>query len=115
MSLDDDVQVSVEETTEVDMTNSDTPDQVILSSRSETSSPAVEIITIDEDDDVDDGSGQPQVTLLHGVQDPTGDFPFQEASETVLDTVSRLAGFMVARTFSSLCEEQTHPLTISCT
>jgi len=94
--LNDDVKISVEET-EVDMTRADTPEQNRASSGSETNSPPVEVITIDEDDGAEYGSGQPQFTLLHGVQDPTNAFPFHAAAESLADTVSRLTGFMTSR------------------
>ncbi|OIW33983.1 hypothetical protein CONLIGDRAFT_204199 [Coniochaeta ligniaria NRRL 30616] len=93
MQMDDDVKISVEET-EVDMTNADTPDRHQASSGSETSSPPVEVVTIDDDPEYE--SAQPQVTLLHAVQDPTIDFPFRDTAETLAETVSRLTSFMSA-------------------
>ncbi|KAH8910198.1 hypothetical protein BR93DRAFT_464602 [Coniochaeta sp. PMI_546] len=93
MLLDDDVKISVEET-EVNMANADTPERHLASSGSETSSPPVEIVTIDQDDDPEYESAQPQVTLLHGAQDPTNEFPFHDAAESLPETVSRLTSFM---------------------
>lgn len=94
--LNDDLKVSVEET-EVDMTRTDTPERDRPSSGSETSSPPVEVITIDEDDGAEYESGQPRVTLLDELHDPTSEFPFHAAAETLADTVSRLTAFMTTR------------------
>jgi ubiquitin carboxyl-terminal hydrolase 34 len=110
MLLDDDVKISVEET-EVDMTTSDTPDRHLASSGSETSSPPVEVVTLDQDDDPEYESAQPQVTLLHGAQDPTHEFPFHDASESFPETVSRLTSFMSSRMCACLQSNRHSPLT----
>ncbi|KAB5570070.1 hypothetical protein GE09DRAFT_957769 [Coniochaeta sp. 2T2.1] len=89
MVLDEDVKISVEET-EVDMIGSD----ALESSGSETRSPSVQIINIDDDDAPDYEAGQPQVTLLQGTQDPIAEFPFHEATESLAETVSRLTNFI---------------------
>lgn len=112
MMLDDEVKISVEET-EVEMTTNDAPDPNLASSGSETSSPPVEVITIEEDEGPDYESTQPQVTLLHGVQDPTTEFPFHDAAESLADTVSRLMSFMTNRKFRRLTTEKCPPLTPS--
>jgi ubiquitin carboxyl-terminal hydrolase 34 len=98
MMLDQDVKISVEET-KTDMADTDLH---LASSGSETSSPPVEVITIDQDEDGEYGNDQPQVTLLQDVQanelsDPTADFPFHDATETYQDTVLRLTNFMHTR------------------
>lgn len=110
MLLDDDVKISVEET-EVNMANADTPERHLASSGSETSSPPVEIVTIDQDDDPEYESAQPQVTLLHGAQDPTNEFPFHDAAEALPETVSRLTSFMSSRMSTSLSYNSRRPLT----
>ena len=111
MLLDDDVKISVEET-EVDMANTGTPAPQKASSDSETSSPPIELIALDQEDDLEYGSAQPQVTLLHGAHanvlaDPTADFPFHEATESLQETVARLTSFMFRK---SLCR----PIAICC-
>lgn len=117
MVLDDDVKISVEET-EVDMTNADTPDPRPASSGSETSSPPVEIIAIDDDqdDDLEYENAQPSVTLLHGphdniLGDPTDDFPFHDANESFPDTVKRLCAFMTTRMSSPSSNNRYRSLT----
>lgn len=112
MLLDDDVKISVEET-EVDMTSVDTPDRHLASSGSETSSPPVEVVSLDQDDDPEYESAQPQVTLLQGqgAQDPTIEFPFHDAAESFAETVSRLTSFMSSRMFTCLPTKRRRQLT----
>lgn len=112
MMLDDDVKISVEKT-EVQMATDVTPDQKPASSGSETSSPPVEVITIDDEDGPEYESAQPQVTLLQVARDPTAEFPFHDAAEPLVDTASRLTSFMTSRTFPRLATGRPSPLTRS--
>lgn len=112
MMLDEDVKTSVEEA-EVQMATGVTPDPNLASSSSETSSPPVEVITIDDDDGPEYESAQPQVTLLQAARDPTADFPFHDAAESLADTVSRLTNFITSRMFPPQATGRGPPLTRS--
>lgn len=103
----EDVKISVEES-EVDMTGEDTILDTPVSSNSDASSPPVELVTVqlDDDDEIDFGFSDPQVTILDGIprallHDPSEEFPFRDANESFGETINRLSTYMTTRKFPS--------------
>ncbi|KAK3313841.1 hypothetical protein B0H66DRAFT_483418 [Apodospora peruviana] len=95
----DDVKISVEES-ETDMSRQDTVLDTSVSVNSDGSSPPVEIVSVQPDEDVEFGAGEPELTILESlprslIHDPSGDFPFRETAETSLDIVNRLTPYLV--------------------
>ncbi|KAK3333232.1 hypothetical protein B0T19DRAFT_354656 [Cercophora scortea] len=98
----DDVKTSVEDP-EVDMSRedntADTPVSSASSASNGSSSPAVEIISLEPDDDIDFEISQPEVTILGGLprslmSDPSATFPFHEHPESYADTALRIATYL---------------------
>lgn len=97
----DDIKASVEDS-EVEMQATDQAPAVSATPGSDKSSPAIEIINIEPEEDEDLGVDDPRVTLLHGLQgsmlsDPTADFPYRDSMEHFPDSVSKLESFITAR------------------
>jgi len=101
-AAEDDIKISVEET-EVDMAAPDPQPETAGASPEEVgSSPRVDLLA-DDDDDFD--TGEPQVTMLHGLQDNNGlyadpirDFPYRAHLETWNDTITKVVGYLTTRT-----------------
>ncbi|KAK4456144.1 ubiquitin carboxyl-terminal hydrolase 34 [Podospora aff. communis PSN243] len=102
------VHISVEEA-ELDMSREDTVADTPASSASEDSSPPVEIISIEADDE-DFDVGEPEVMIMgDAMYDASGGFPFHEPLETYGETINRLFQYLtqhetVAKNFSEWIE-----------
>ncbi|KAK3692278.1 hypothetical protein B0T22DRAFT_9213 [Podospora appendiculata] len=99
----DDVKTSVEDP-EVDMSREDNIADTPVSSASSTSngssSPAIEIISLEPDDDIDFEIDEPEVTIFGGLprslmSDPSAMFPYHEPPESYADTALRLASYLI--------------------
>ncbi|KAK3937263.1 ubiquitin carboxyl-terminal hydrolase 34, partial [Diplogelasinospora grovesii] len=94
----DDVKISVEES-EIDMAREDTVVETPASSPSDASSPTIELVMVQPDDDADLDGGQPAITILDEprsiLADPSAAFPFHDQTETYPETIARLTQYLV--------------------
>jgi len=122
LAAEDDVKISVEES-EVDIPAAEVPMEATGSSPGEGrssppadllppgsspeevgSSPRVDLLA-DDDEDVFE-THEPQVTMLHGIQDsslyadPIRDFPYRSPVETWTDTMAKIVGYLTTSTSS---------------
>ncbi|SPQ22462.1 4cc22c61-bf1b-4482-8892-2926799c2547 [Thermothielavioides terrestris] len=93
---------------EAAMSANDATIDALASSRSSSTSPPVEVVSMDGEDDVDFEDDEPEVTMLDESgrslgYDPTVSFPFHDASETYLDTVIRLLQYLPTHDQVSRC------------
>jgi hypothetical protein len=85
------------EETELDMSREDTVADTPASSASEDSSPPVELISIEADDE-DFDVGEPEVMIMgDAMYDASGRFPFHEPQETYGETIARLFQYLTQR------------------
>ena len=122
----DSVHASVEEPETNMSCQDDNTVETPESSRSDSNSPPVEFIPIDSDDSDNeydiliDGPSKASFLRPFGrqqVPDPSDGFPFQDASETALETINRLSNFITDRRSTPLSwrtvNDKAHPLTSS--
>jgi len=100
---DDDVKTSVEEE-EVEMLQEEKAVDTPRSSGSSASSPPIEVISEQLDNDPRFDAGENEVTIMETydqglLQDPTADFPYRQHSETLPDTVTKLVQYLPTRMF----------------
>ncbi|KAK0645991.1 hypothetical protein B0T16DRAFT_412380 [Cercophora newfieldiana] len=106
----DAVHISVEEA-DLDMSRDDTIADTPASSASGSSSPPVELISVEADhDDFDAGDKEVMIMGESICRDPSANLPFHEPTETYLETVTRLSQFFtqygtIADNFSQWIEK----------